>query len=140
MSDSLQPHGLQHARLPCPLPTPGACSNACPSSRWCHLTISSSVVPFSCLQSFPASGSLFVLATFQVLHSYLWLGATILDSTVIDQFLFHRMCWQMNYLHVHICINIKYFKRANFGIFENIIYYRHYCLDENYLNLKIYLF
>ena len=50
------------------------------------------------------------------------------------------MCWQMNYLHVHICINIKYFKRANFGIFENIIYYRHYCLDENYLNLKIYLF
>ena len=46
----------------------------------------------------------------------------------------------MNYLHVHICINIKYFKRVNFGIFENIIYYRHYCLDENYLNLKIYLF
>ena len=46
----------------------------------------------------------------------------------------------MDYLHVHICINIKYFKRVNFGIFENIIYYRYYCLDENYLNLKIYLF
>ena len=58
MSDSLQPHGLQHARLPCPSPTPGACSNSCPSSWWCHPTISSSVVPFSyCLQSFPASGS-----------------------------------------------------------------------------------
>ena len=58
MSNSLWPHGLQHARLPCPLPTPGACSNSCPSSRWCHPTISSSVVPFSsCLQSFPASGS-----------------------------------------------------------------------------------
>ena len=58
MSNSLQPHGLQHTRLPCPSPTPGACSNSCPSSRWCHLTISSSVGPFSsCLQSFSASGS-----------------------------------------------------------------------------------
>ena len=57
VSDSLWPHGLQHARLPCPSPTPRACSNSCPSSRWCHPTISSSVVPFSsCLQSFPASG------------------------------------------------------------------------------------
>ena len=58
LSNSLRPHGLQHARLPCPSPTPGACSNSCPSSWWCHPTISSSVVPFSsCLQSFPASGS-----------------------------------------------------------------------------------
>ena len=53
VSDSLWHHGLQHARLPCPSPTPGACSNS-----WCHPTISSSVIPFSsCLQSFPASGS-----------------------------------------------------------------------------------
>ena len=58
MSDSLWPHGLQHTRLPCLSPTPGACSNSCPSSRWCHPTISSSVILFSsCLQSFPASGS-----------------------------------------------------------------------------------
>ena len=58
VSDSLRPHGLQYARLPCPSPTPRACSNSCPSSQWCHPTISSSVVPFSsCLQSFPASGS-----------------------------------------------------------------------------------
>ena len=58
VSDSLQPHGLQYARLPCPSPTPRACSDSCPSSRWCHPTTSSSVVPFSsCLQSFPASGS-----------------------------------------------------------------------------------
>ena len=57
VSDSLRPHGPQHARHPCPSLTPGACSNSCPSSRWCHPTISSSVVPFSsCLQSFPASG------------------------------------------------------------------------------------
>ena len=57
LSSSLQLHVLQHARLPCPSPTPSACSNSCPSSRWCHQTISSSVIPFSsCLQSFPASG------------------------------------------------------------------------------------
>ena len=58
MSDSLWPHRLKQARLPCPSPTPEACSNSYPSSRWCHPTILSSVVSFSsCLQSFPASGS-----------------------------------------------------------------------------------
>ena len=58
MSSSLRPHGLQHARLPCLSPTPGAYSNPCPLSRWYHPAISSSVVPFSsCLQSFPTSGS-----------------------------------------------------------------------------------
>ena len=58
MSLSLRPHGLQHARLPCPSPTPGACSNSCLLSQWYHPTISASVVPFtSCCQSFPASGS-----------------------------------------------------------------------------------
>ena len=56
-SHSLQPHRLQHARLPCPSPSPKAYSNSCPLSWWCHPTISSSVVPFSCLQSFPAAGS-----------------------------------------------------------------------------------
>ena len=58
MSSFLWLHGLQHARLLCPSPTPGACSTSHPSSLWCHPTISSSVIPFSsCLQSFPASGS-----------------------------------------------------------------------------------
>ena len=57
ISYSLWPHGLQHARLPCPSATPGACSNSCPLSRWSHSTITSSVLPFCCLQSFPASGS-----------------------------------------------------------------------------------
>ena len=56
--NSLQPYKLQHARLPCPSPTPRAFSNSCPSSQWCHVTISSSVIPFSSrLQSCPASGS-----------------------------------------------------------------------------------
>ena len=58
MSDSLWPYALQHTRLPCPLPAPGACSNSCPLRRWCHPTISSSFIPFSpCPQSFPVSGS-----------------------------------------------------------------------------------
>ena len=58
VSDSLQPHGLQHARPPYPSPTPGVYPNSCPLSWWCHPTISSSVVPFSsCPQSFPTSGS-----------------------------------------------------------------------------------
>ena len=58
VNNSLQPHGRQHTRLPCPLTTPGACSNSSPLSQWCHPTISSSFVPFSsCLQSFPAPGS-----------------------------------------------------------------------------------
>ena len=63
MSESLQHHGLQHSRLPCPSPSPRVCSNSCPLSQsihvhWCHPAISSSVIPFySCLLSFPASGS-----------------------------------------------------------------------------------
>ena len=55
---TLRPHGLQYTRLPCPSPAPEACLNSCPSSQWCHPTLSSSVVLFSCLQSFPVSGSL----------------------------------------------------------------------------------
>ena len=72
MSDSLQPHGLEHARLPCPSPTPGAYPNSCPSSRQCHLVISSSVVPFSsCPQSLPASGS------FPMSQLFAWGGQNI---------------------------------------------------------------
>ena len=71
-SCSLQPHGLWHARLPCPSPTPGAGSNSNPSSRWCHPTISSSVIPFSfCLQSFPASG------VFPVSQFFTWSAQSI---------------------------------------------------------------
>ena len=58
VSDSLQPHELQHVRLPCPSPTAGVYPNPCPLSQWCHPTITSSVIPFSsCPQPFPASGS-----------------------------------------------------------------------------------
>ena len=65
VSDSLQPHGLQHSRLPCPSLLTGICSNSCPLNCWCHPTVSSSVVPLSsCLQSFPASGSFAVSQLF----------------------------------------------------------------------------
>ena len=78
MSDSLRPHRLQHARLPCLSPCLEACSNSCPSSRWCHPTISSSVIPFSfCLQSFPASESFLMSQSFtsggQSIGASLWL-------------------------------------------------------------------
>ena len=73
VSNSLRPHGLQHAKLPCPSPTPGACSNSCSSSQWCHPTVSSSVVPFSsCLQSFPASGSFPVSQFFCIRWPQYW--------------------------------------------------------------------
>ena len=57
ISDSLRPHELQHARLLCPSLSPRICSDSCPLSQWCHPTVLCSVIPFSCLQSFPASGS-----------------------------------------------------------------------------------
>ena len=72
MSDSLWLHELQHAKPPCPSPTPGVHSNSCPSSRWCHPAISSSVIPFSsCPQSLPASGS------FPMSQLFAWGGKSI---------------------------------------------------------------
>ena len=65
MSDYFRSHGLQHTRLPCPSLSPGACSNSCPLSRWCHPVVSSTVIPFSsCPQSFPTSGSFSVSQVF----------------------------------------------------------------------------
>ena len=82
--ESLKPRGLQHGRLPCPSPTPAAFSNSCPLSRWCHPTISSSVIPFSsCLQSFPASGSFPVSQFF----------ASGVQSTRVSGLISFRMDW-----------------------------------------------
>ena len=87
MSDSLRPHESQHTRSPCPSPTPGVYSNPCPSSRWCHPVISSSVVPFSsCPQSLPVSGS------FPVSQLFAWGGqstgvsasASVLPTNIQD--------------------------------------------------------
>ena len=83
---TLRPHGLQHTRIPCPLPTPRACSSSCPLSQWCHPTISSSVVPFlSCLQSFPASGS-FQTSQFFPIGDQSRASAAVLPINIQDWF------------------------------------------------------
>ena len=77
MSDSLRPHESQHTRPPCPSPTPGVHSNSCPSSRWCHPAISSSVIPFSsCPQSLPASGA-FPMSQLHMRWPKYWLSMVI---------------------------------------------------------------
>ena len=94
--DSLWPHESQHARPPCPSPTPRVHSNSCPSSQWCHPAISSSVVPFSsCPQSLPVSGS------FPMSQLFTWSGPSIgvsasvsvLPVNIQDWFLWDRLFW-----------------------------------------------
>ena len=88
MSDPLRPHELQHTRLPCPSPAPGIYSNLCSLSRWCHPTISSSVVPFSsCLSSFQASGS------FQMIQLFASDGHSIGASTSALVLLMNFQSW-----------------------------------------------
>ena len=83
VSDSLRPHESQHARPPCPSPTPGVHSDSCPSSQWCHPAISSSVVPFfSCPQSLPASES-FPMSQLILSHKkeHIWVSSNEVDET-----------------------------------------------------------
>ena len=85
--DSLWPHGLPHARLPCHSASPGACSNSCPLSWWSHLTISPSVVPFSsCVQSFPASGSFLMNWLFASSGQSIGTSASVLLMNIQDWF------------------------------------------------------
>ena len=87
MSDSLWSHWLQHASLLCPSPTPETCSNSCPSSWWCHPTISSSIVPFSsCLQSFPASESFPMSQFFTSGSQSIETSASVLPVNIQDWF------------------------------------------------------
>ena len=87
VSDFLRPHRLQHARPPCPSPTPGAYSNSCPLSQWCHPTISSSVIPFSsCLQSFSASGSFQMSQFFTAGSQSIGVSASVLPMNIQDWF------------------------------------------------------
>ena len=87
VSDSLWPHGLQHSRILCPSPTPGACSNSCASSWWCHPTISSSVIPFSsCLQPFPVSGTFPMSQLFASDGQGIGASASVLPMNIQDWF------------------------------------------------------
>ena len=93
VSNSLRSNGLQHARLPCPSPAPRAYSNSCPSSWWCHPTISSSIVPFSCLQSFLASGS-FAMSQFFASGGQYWsFSFSISPSNECSGLTSFRMDW-----------------------------------------------
>ena len=88
VSYSLRPHELQHARPPCPSPTPGVYSNSCPSSRWCHPAISSSVIPSSfCPQSLPASGS------FPMSQLFTWGGQSTGVSASASALLMNTQDW-----------------------------------------------
>ena len=82
MSDSLRPHGLQHARPPCPSPSPGVCPSSCPLHQWYHPAISSSVTLFFCLQSFPASGSLPMSQLIASGDQSIWASASILPISI----------------------------------------------------------
>ena len=96
VSNSLQHHGLQHTSLPCPSPSPGACSNSCPLSQWFHPTILSSVIPFfSHLQSFPASGS-FPMSQFFASGGQstgVSTSASVLPMNIQDRFPLGLTCW-----------------------------------------------
>ena len=96
VSNSLWPHRLQHARPPCPSPTPGAYSDSCPSSQWCHPIISSFVVPFFlCPQSFPASGSFLVSQFFTSGGQSIGVSAStsVLPMNIQDWFLLRWTGW-----------------------------------------------
>ena len=116
MSSSLQPQGLQHARPPCPSPTPGVYSNSCPLSQWCHPTISSSVVPFfSCLQSFPASGS------FQKSQFFTSGGQSIVVSSSASVLPMHIKNWYPLGWTVLISLQSKGLSR----VFSNTTFQKH---------------
>ena len=104
MSNSLWPHGLQHTGLLCPSPSLGACSNSCPLSRWCHPTISSSVVRFSsCLQSFPALGSFPMSQLFASGNQSIGASASVvlmnIQSWLHSRGLFQQWLWESLGLH-----------------------------------------
>ena len=118
MSNSLRPHGLQHARLPCPSPTPGAWSNSCPLSRWCHPTNSSSVIPFfSHLQSFPASGSFPMSQFFESGGQSIGVSASasVLPMNIQDWFpLGLTPCCCNTKYSVNYALNHKHISRKNY--------------------------
>ena len=119
-------HGLQHARLPCPSPTPGAYSNSCPLSRWCHSAISSSVLPFSShLQSFPASGS-FPMSQFfasggQSIEASA--SASVLSMNIQDWFPLGWTGWISLQSKGILRVFLKTFKNKRFISFLNIHLY-----------------
>ena len=124
MSDSLWPHELQHARLPCPSLSPWVCSNGCPLSQWWHPTISSSVIPFSsCLQYFPASGS------FPVSQFFTSGGQSIEASASASVLAMNIQCWFPLGLTGLISLQSKWLSR----IFSSTTIQKHQFLALSFL-------
>ena len=120
VSDSLQSHGLQHARPPCLSPTPGVSSNSCPLSQWCHPAILSSVVPFSsCLQSFPESGS------FPMSQLFTSSGQSIRASASASVLLMNIQDWSP--LGWTGCISLK--SKGLSWVFSNTTAQKHQCFS-----------
>ena len=122
-SNSLQPHGLHHTSLPCPLSTHGACSNSCPSSRWCHPIISSFVIPFSsCLQSFPASGSFLRSEFFASGGQSIEVSALVLPMNIQDWFLAGRKLeiWTLHHKQLTSAYNLNESGRGHWAPDETI--------------------
>ena len=121
MSKSLWPHGLQHARLPCPSPTLGTYSNSCPLSRWCHPTISSSVILFSsCPQSFSESGS------------FQWVSSSNLVAKVLEFQLQHQSfqwIFRTDFLWDWLVL-ISLQSKGLLTIFSNITVQKHQCFGD----------
>ena len=115
VSDSLRPHELQHARPPCPSPTPRVYPNPCPSSRRCYPTISSSVIPFSRLQSVPASGS------FPMSQLFAWGGQSIGVSSSTSVLLMNTEDWSALGWAGWISLQSKGFSR----VFSNTTVQKH---------------
>ena len=113
---TLQPHGLQHVRVPCPSLTSWTCSNSCPSSQWCHPTISSSVVPFSShLESLPASRSLPMSQFFASGGQSIGVSASasVPQMNFQDWFLLHWLIWSCSPRDSQENSPIPQFKRIN---------------------------
>ena len=114
VSDSLRHHRLQHVRPPCQSPTTGVYSNSCPLSRWCHVTISSSVIPFSsCLQSFPASGSFQMSQFFTLGGQSIGVSASVLPMNIQDWFPLGWTSW------------ISLLSKGLSGVFSNTTFQKH---------------
>ena len=133
VSNSLRPHWLQHPRFPCPSPTPRSSSNSCLLSRWCHPTISSSVVPFSCLlQSFPASGSFQMsqLFTSGDQSTGVSASASVFPVNIQDWFPFRWTGW--------ISLQSKGLSR----VFSNTTVHKHqfFCAQPSLSPIKLWLF
>ena len=122
VSNSLQPHGLQHTRPPCPSPTPGAYSNSCLSSRWCHPTISFSVIPFSsCLPSFPASGSFLMSQFFTSGGQSIGVSAStsVLPMNIQDWFPLGWTGWELSRVFSNTTVQKHQFLGTQISLWSN---------------------